>query len=133
MSKVRLRKVMIDNPRTRRGQNPTYNRVRIGKCGTGMNSLGLVGFLLYLNWLAALLLTGAPTVSSQEMAVGGGLDLSSLNWTELMEELKEELGVGDLVTLELGDISPANGDSRPRDETDRLVTLRDEIDTDDSD
>ncbi|KAJ8375382.1 hypothetical protein SKAU_G00059620 [Synaphobranchus kaupii] len=35
--------------------------------------------------------------------------------------------------LEFGDLYPTNGDSRPRDETDRPITPRDEVDNDDSD
>ncbi|KAJ8369274.1 hypothetical protein SKAU_G00093020 [Synaphobranchus kaupii] len=42
-----------------------------------------------------------------------------------------QLDFGDLVTLELGDLYPANGDSRPRDETNRPVTPSGEIDSDD--
>ncbi|KAJ8364791.1 hypothetical protein SKAU_G00136220 [Synaphobranchus kaupii] len=44
-----------------------------------------------------------------------------------------QLYFSDLVTLELGDLYPTNGDSRPRDETDRPITPRDEVDSDDSD
>ncbi|KAJ8375520.1 hypothetical protein SKAU_G00061000 [Synaphobranchus kaupii] len=96
MSKVRLRKVMIGAPRTRRGQNPTYNRVRIGKAA--------------------------------------GLERTEHDRTDRGAEGEfGQLDFSDLVTLELADLHPTNGDSRPRDETDRPITPRDEIDTDDSD